>query len=219
MKNLLLITLLLFSFKKINSQIERLTISDSLKLINQLEILHRLDRVEFDSKDKEYLNILFSKIENVKKDEQTILLLFDQFISEGDAPFNIIYALCDSILKVHQSDLIVKYLWENADLFRMDYLAIRGSMAGDIFQNYPIRTIILNNKNLFLDFLIKSEYFRKEIPDKEMPLVITVLHDFIGENGELYTLVWLRNTIDIYSFNVNNSEKIKVYFNSLKSKR
>ena len=53
MKNLLLITLLLFSFKKINSQIERLTISDSLKLINQLEILHRLDRVEFDSKDKD----------------------------------------------------------------------------------------------------------------------------------------------------------------------
>lgn len=74
----------------------------------------------------------------------------------------IIYALCDSILKVHHSDLIVKYLWENADLFRMDYLAIRGSMAGDIFQNYPIRTIILNNKNLFLDFLIKVSTFEKK---------------------------------------------------------
>jgi len=186
---------------------------DSLKLERDLEILHRSTRSHFDSRDRQSIEFIFNKIKAIKKDELEILASFETFFTEDDTPFRIVYDVCETLLKDYKSDIIIKFIWEHSDLYRIDYDAHSITLKGDIFTNYPVRTFIYKNKSLFLDYLVSSAYFSKDIPDKDIPSVYAVLQDFINDNGELINLLWLRDVILIYSFHHNNNKKIKDYYN------
>jgi hypothetical protein len=201
-----------------NSQVIIDSHFDSLKLERDLEILHRSTRSHFDSRDRKSIEFIFDKIKAIKKNELEILASFETFFAEDDTPFIIVYDVCETLLKEYKNDIIIKFIWEHSDLYKIDYNAHSISLKGDIFSNYPVRTFIYDNKSLFLDFLVRSEYFSKDIPDKEIPLVYTMLQNFINDNGELNNLLWLRDTILIYSFHHNNNKKIKDFYKKYNNK-
>lgn len=218
MKYLVIIFILVLAVN-VNCQISSDSEQERLKFENELETLNRPTRSEFDSRDKQSIEFILNKIKEIKKDELAILSNFELFFSEKDTPFTIVYNICETLLKEYKSDLIIKYIWEQSDKYRIDYSLQSLWLEGDIYRNYPVRTFIFDNKSLFLDFLVNNGYFSKEISERDLPAVYTVLGDFIDENGELNTLLWLRDNISIYSFNSANSKKIKEFHNKYRYRK
>lgn len=189
---------------------------DSLKIENNLEILNRPTRSEFDSRDKISIEFILNKVKKIKEHESEILSSFEYFLTDKETPFKIVYNICETLINEYKSDIIVKFIWEHSDLYRLDYSPNRISLKGDVFSNYPIRTFIYNNKSLFLDVLVRNEYFNKEIPENDLPTIHAVLEDYINDDGEFQNLLWLRDNILIYSFNHSNHKKVKDFHNKQK---
>ena len=194
---------------------EPVSYKDSVEFERGLELLNRPTRDNFDSQDKAELNFIFKKVDSIKQQELYIVRKFEKFITNEEMPFWIIYAMCDSLLSVYQTDLIIQTILDHEDIKRINTNSIRGYLNGDLLAEYPIRNFILEHSQIFIQYLIRIDYFSKEIPDKMIPISFKLFQNVLGDYETLAGCFWCGEFDFSRKFTRENFQKLNKFYNDI----